>query len=254
MKFAIAGIVALLAALATHADQGNADTWTRSGMYVTATVDVDATGKIQHMELLPFRDNRGRDLAPSLRSLAESTMAKWEFVPATLNGHPVPAHTFVNAVFEFKAHGNDLDARVVSTGNGPKLIKADAPQYPLDMIHARVQANLTLLVIVQPSGKLTDITLESAQTTHGYPAAEFFRSAKNAMASWHAQPETVQGHPIETRLRLPFHYSLDNNPNSQQPPAGLTRASDSPAAPMQTDIGTEAVALDSPLQLRPTAP
>lgn len=254
MNRVVAGVVALMAAVGSHAGQVDPNAWTRSAMFVTAAVDVDAEGKIQHMELLPFKDSRGKDLAPALRALAESTMSKWEFVPAMLNDHPAPAHTFVHAVFEFRAHGDDFDARVVSVGNGPRLIRTGVPQYPLDMVHAGVQANLSMLALVQPDGRLTDMKLESAQTTGRHPAAEFVRSAKNAMASWRAQPETVDGHPIKTWISVPFSYDIRDTPNGQQYSPVLEPASDSPAAPKQMDTGSEAVALDSPLKLRPASP
>ncbi len=254
MKRVIAGTMALMATLVAHADQTDVNAWKRSDLYVTAAVDIDAQGKIQHLEFLPFKDSNGKDLQPALRSLAEATLAKWEFVPATVNGQAAPAHTFLHGVFEFREHGRDYDGRVVYVGNGPRTVESPAPTYPSDMVHARIQAQLSMLAMVQPDGSLTDIQLESAETTNHYAAASFVRSAKAAMAGWHAEPETVQGHPVKTWVRYPIQYDLRESSNGPRYAPELARSVDSPAAPKASGGGTEGLALDSPIKMRPQSP
>lgn len=254
MKRVVAGTLALMATLIAHGGPADGDAWKRSNIYVTAAVDIDAQGKIQHLEILPFKDSNGKDLQPALRSLAEATLAKWEFIPATANGRAAPAHTFLHGVFEFRAHGSDYDGRVVYVGNGPRTIETPAPTYPSDMVHAHIQANLSMLALVQPDGSLTDIQLESAETTNRYPAASFVRSAKAAMASWHAEPETVEGHPVQTWVRYPVTYDLRESLNGARYAPELARSSDSPAAPKASSSGTASLALDSPIKMRPLSP
>lgn len=254
MKRVVGGTLALMATLIAHGGPADADAWKRSNIYVTAAVDIDAQGKIKHLEFLPFKDSHGKDLQPALRSLAESTMSKWEFIPATANGHPAAAHTFVHAVFEFRPHGDDYDGRMVFVGNGPRIIDSKAPTYPQDMIKAGIQAKLTMLALVQSDGSLAEIKLESAETTSRHSAADFLRAARIAMASWHAEPEMVDGHPVVTLVRIPVRYFLRDSLNGRQYEADLAQASDSPAPTRHIDSGDESIALDSPVKMRPQSP
>ena len=246
--------VALAVSVAVQAADTTPSEWKRSEVYVGGVADIDAQGKVEHLDLLPVADKGSKELADQLAPLIKSTISNWEFVPATENGKPAPAHTFVHGVVEFRPKGKDYEARSVYIGNGPDIEKSTALVYPHDMISSRTQAIPTMLVLVQPDGRLTDIHLESAQSTGGHRVGEFLVAAKEAMSSWHATPETVDGHPVTTWVRMPITFDLRDAESHLRYDPKLERSIDSPAAPPKLSTGDQAVALDSRIKLKPTSP
>ncbi|WP_267226727.1 energy transducer TonB [Dyella silvae] len=228
--------------------------WKRSALYVTGVADIDSQGKVERIELLPVEDKGGTELAAQLAPLAKSTMSHWEFEPATENGKPAAAHTFLHGVFEFRPQGSSYEARLVFIGNGPRLERDRSPSYPSQMVSDRVQALLTMLVLVQPDGSLSDIHLESAQSTGGQRVGQFVRAATEAISSWHAEPEMVDGHPVKTWVRVPVSFDLRDSVSKLQYAPELKRSVDSPAEPTKHPIGDQSVALDSPIKMRPQSP
>jgi TonB family protein len=241
-------------------DQG----WQRSSIYLTTAVDIDSTGKITHMDPLPAKDADGKAVPPALGALAESSIAKWEFTPAQADGEPAPAHTFVHGVFEFRTNGKSYDGRFVPTGSGPKIIKNPPPLYPSWMVSSRTQARLTVLARVETDGHISDIRLESAQTSEGRPASDFVKSTMKAIASWRAEPETVAGHGVRAWVRIPVNFYLRDPATGMAYALDLQRSSDSPKPVSDKpvtdkpvtdkDMGDEAVAVDSPIKLHPQSP
>jgi TonB family protein len=221
---------------------------------MTGVADINSQGKIEHIDLLPIEDKGSKDLAAQLTPLAKSTMSDWEFVPATENGKPAAAHTFLHGVFEFRTQGSNYEARLVFIGNGPRLDERPAPRYPSDMITNHVQATLNMLALVQPDGTLSDIHLESAQSTGRRPVAVFVRAAKVAMSSWRAEPETVDGRAVKTWVRVPVSFNLRASINGLQYDPQLERAIDSPAEPPKSPSDDQSLALDSPIKMRPKLP
>ncbi|WP_430391758.1 energy transducer TonB [Dyella sp. 20L07] len=240
-----------LAALGLHANEAGDDGWHDSQLFVSASVDVDAQGKVMHLDLLPSSDPK---FPPSLDTLAADTIRQWDFVPASLNGAPAPAHTFVHVTFQLRKNGNDYDARVRYVGNGPEIDKTLAPKYPSDMIQGGTQAVLTMLVLVHPDGSLSDIHLESVTSTQKRPINEFLHAATIAIKGWHAEPETVAGHAVTTWVRLPVNFNLRNPINGLRYDPQLEPSIDSPAKPSSAQTGDLALAVDSPLKLRNQSP
>lgn len=257
MKRLMAGIFALVLAPFVLADDAAPNDWKRSAIYVTGVADIDAQGKITHLELLPHssEDNASKALADKLAPLAESTMSHWQFDPVSADGKPAQARTYLHGVFEFRPLNGNVETRLVFTGNGPHLaLHPDAgqgPKYPRSMMSALVQAKLTMLALVQPDGSLTDIHLESAQSTDGHAAEEFVRAAIEAMSTWHALPEAVDGHTVKTRIRVPLWFNLDDTRRGGRLDPRLKRSVDSPGEPAPSASNTQMMAIDSPVKIRP---
>ena len=240
-----------LVAMGLHANDSIDDGWHDSELFVTASVDIDAQGKVTQLELLPSDNPK---VPASLGTLAADAMRQWEFTPATLNGSPAPAHTFVHARFQLRPNGKNYDARVRYVGNGPMIQKRPAPKYPPQMIQSRTQALLTMLVLVRPDGSLGDIQLESATSTQKRRVAEFVRYATIAMKDWHAQPETVDGHAVTTWVRMPIDFNLRDTVSGLRYDPQLQPAVDSPGKPSPAQTGELATALDSPVKFRNLSP
>lgn len=249
MKRFAAGAAALVLTHAVLAADPVPGDWKRSALYVTGVADIDAQGKVEHIDLLPVEDNVGKRLAVQLAPLAKSTMSQWEFEPATESGKPATAHSFLYGVFEFRNQGSKYEARLAFIGSGPEIKKVRVPWYPSHMEDTRVEAFLSMLVLVQPDGSLSDIHLESAQSTGGQSVAEFVRAATETMKAWHAEPETVDGHPVKTWVRVPVSFTLRDRSTTQ-----LEQSVDSPAAPFPASQGDLSLALDSPIKMRTHSP
>lgn len=249
MKRFVAGAAALVLSHVVLAVEPAPNDWKRSALYVTGVADIDSQGRIEHIDLLPVENNGGRRLAAQLAPLAKATMSHWEFDPATENGKPAAAHTYLNGVFEFRKQGSNYEARFAFVGNGPALEKGRTPWYPSRMEETGVEATLDMLVLVQPNGSLSDIHLESAQSTGGQSVAEFVRSATETIRAWHAEPETVDGHPVKTWIRVPVVFTLGGRAAGP-----LERSVDSPAAPFTDSPGDLSLALDSPIKMRTHSP
>jgi len=249
MKRIVAGVAALVFTHAALAGDTTPGKWKRSEIYVTGVADIDAQGKVEHIDLLPV----GKELSAPLAEIAKATMYHWEFWPSTANGKPATTHAFLHGAFEFRPSGGNYEANLVFIGTGPQIDKRPAPRYPHDMMADHVQATLSMLVVVQPDGSLSNIELESAKSTGGRPVAEFVRTATEAMRSWHAEPVTVDGHAVSSAVRIPIRFTLHDGVGGQFDPQ-LQRSRDSPAEPRETSVGEQSLALDSPIKLRPQSP
>lgn len=254
IKRCVAGAAVFFFVHDGFAADANSDEWTRSALYVTAVADIDAQGRIAHIDLLPEMDKSAVRLAAELAPVAKATMSHWEFEPATVEGKPTWAHTFLSGVFEFRPKGRQFEARLAFVSSGPRLDRRRAVLFPDYMINAHVEADVTMLALVQPDGRLSDIHLESAQSTDRRPVAAFVKAAKEAMYFWRAEPETVDGHGVKTWVRVPITFSFDSGGSRGQGARRLERAVDSPEAPSESQLGDQSVALDSPVKFRRLSP
>ncbi|WP_201312647.1 energy transducer TonB [Dyella sp. EPa41] len=252
-RFAL-GVAALVLTHAVLAESPSANDWKRSSLFVTGLADIDAQGNVQHIDLLPDEDKDSKALSEELAPLAKSTMSHWEFEPATENGKPAAGRTFLHGVFEFHEEGSSYKARLAFIGNGPQIYKPVAPRYPKSMIADGVQATLNMIVRVQPDGSITDIHLESAQSTRKRRVAEFVQAAMVAMKSWRAEPEMVDGHPASTWVRVPISFNLRDTVSGRRYAPELEQSIDSPAEPPASSTGDLALALDSRIKIRPQTP
>ncbi|WP_130617436.1 TonB family protein [Dyella amyloliquefaciens] len=254
MKRFVLGVAALMFAHGAWAEGPSANDWKRSTLFVTGVADIDAQGNVQQIELLPNEDKDSKALSEELAPLAKSTMSHWGFEPATEDGKPVAGRTFLHGVFEFQEEGSSYKARLAFIGNGPEIYKPVAPKYPKNMMSDYVQATLNMIVRVQPDGSITDIHLESAQSTGKRRVAGFVQAAMVAMKSWRAEPETVDGHPTSTWVRVPISFNLRDPVSGRRYAPELERSLDSPEEPPESSSGDLALALDSRIKIRPQTP
>ncbi|MEO8810068.1 MAG: energy transducer TonB [Rhodanobacter sp.] len=214
--------------------------------------DVDSHGHITATQV-------DADVPAKLASVLASAVQQWQFMPATRNGQPSPAHTFVRARLQAApTAGGQYTVTVNYIGNGPKFHKGNvAPEYPRDEARAGRQAFVMLDATVQPGGSLADLTARSRFKDWPLNPA-FGRAVVEAARNWHATPEQVDGQPVATHMRVPVTFTLKNSRFNREQTRILRDAAlgersiaDSgnkqSAAPFPMD---QPVALDSPLQPR----
>lgn len=216
--------------------------------------DVDANGRVTATQI---DDKVPAKLASALASAAQ----QWQFVPATHDGHPASAHTFIRArVRAVPITGGQYQLSINYIGNGPKLDKAVPPRYPRDAARAREQGFAMLDATVQPDGSLTDMTVRSRFKDWPLPRL-LGRSVLAAAEHWHAIPEQVGGQPVATHMHIPVTFTIRGQGFTREQvkilreaaraePATASAVVDQPAILLPSD---QPVALDSPLQPRTVA-
>ncbi|MBT2144006.1 MULTISPECIES: energy transducer TonB [unclassified Rhodanobacter] len=210
--------------------------------------DVDAKGHITATQVDP-------NVPASIAAVLNSAVKQWQFVPATLSGRPVPAHTFIRTKLQALPNASgQYDLRISFMGNGPRLDNRTPPRYPADALSRRQAAFLILDATVQPNGHLTDMKVSNKFAD--WPVPPSFKVAVLAAAKqWHAIPEQVDGQPVATQLRIPFIFTVDGQTYTAQQTRILREAARMHAAAADAETAQPAiplpseqeVALDSPL-------
>lgn len=222
----------------------------REHTYVVGA-NVDAQGNVSATQIDP-------DVPASIAAVLASAVKQWRFTPATRDGQPVPAHTFISTKLQaLPGSGGQYQLRISFAGNGPKLDRhAAMPDYPREAARARQMAFTVLEATVQPNGSLTDMRVNSRFENWRFPPS--FKTAVLAAAKhWHATPEQVDGIPVATRLNIPVNFTLDPPTLTASQIRILRKATRAEAAedarpgiPLPSE---QMVALDSPLQPRSVA-
>jgi TonB family protein len=237
----VAAMLLLACSTSAHATETREQTY-RVG------ADVDAKGHITATQVDP-------DVSASIAAVLASAVKQWQFVPATLGGRPVPAHTYITARLQALPNaGGQYNLRISFMGNGPRLDNRTPPQYPRDEIRMREGAFLILDATVHPNGHLTDLKVSNKFAD--WPVQPSFKVAILAAArQWHAIPEQVDGQPVATKLRIPVVFSIDGQTYTAQQRRILREAArmdaatahakaTQPAIPLPSE---QEIALDSPL-------
>lgn len=241
----LAACLLLVCSVPTHAAEVR-------GQIYQVGVDVDANGHVAATQV-------DADVPADIANVLASAVEQWAFVPATRNGEPVRAHTFVHAKLQVAPDANGHSTvRVYFLGNGPKLDLTDAvPRYPMEAARARQQAFALVDATVQPDGSLADVTVRSRATSWPLPRA-FSESVLAAAMHWHAIPERVDGQAVATHVQIPIEFTLSGLPLPGKQARALREAfRREAAAATASGHGTfqsdQPVAVDSPLQPRTLA-
>jgi TonB family protein len=215
--------------------------------------DVNAQGHITATQVEP-------GVPASIAAALSAAVKQWQFTPATLDGRPVPAHTFISARLQALPNtSGQYNLRVSFKGNGPIIdLHSVHPQYPREAIRTRQPAFTMLEATVLPDGSLTDMTVSSRFKE--WPLPPYFKTAVLAAAKqWHAIPEQVDGRPVATRMRIPINFTIEGETFTYEQAQVLRKAAREetatenaeaaqPSIPLPSE---QEVALDSPL--RPSA-
>jgi TonB family protein len=241
--FLIATALLLASAQTAHAAERREQTY-RVG------ADVDATGHVIATQI-------DRDVPASIAGVLATAVRKWQFVSATRNGQPVPAHTFIySKLLVLPGANGQYSLHIIYTGNGPKFDGAGwEARYPKDALQRRQAAFVFVTATVQPDGRPADITVESQFAE--WPVARSFKNAAlKAARSWHFTPEQVDGQPVATQVRIPMSFTFSGQILTPEQISILREAAskkDAVANAEADQLGVplpseQEVALDSPLQ------
>ncbi len=93
-------------------------------------------------------------------------------------------------------------------GRAPRAIAQPAPRFPRELQNQAVSAEVVVEFIVDTSGSVRNAAVVSS--TH----PGFDRAAVDGVRQWKFQPGLKDGRKVNTRLRQPIRFTLDNTPGT----------------------------------------
>ncbi len=85
----------------------------------------------------------------------------------------------------------------------PTAVSRPPPVYPYSMRRNRISGSVTLLFVIDETGRVRDARVEDS--TH----REFERPALDAVRQWRFEPGVRDGEPVPTLVRTPVEFRLD---------------------------------------------
>lgn len=187
---------------------------------------VDATGRIACLEPLP-------DQNPALVNAMLRRIPSWRFSAATRDGAPASAESTLWVSIEGeRGDAGEFEMRVVRSSIGPRIAKRILPRYPRHEIEAARGGGVLLSARVLPDGSLQQI-----EVIEEFSDKRFVAATLAAVEKWTFVPETIDGVPVGTMVRIPVVFQIHGKP------APRLRWLDQHA-----DLGDEPLALDSPIR------
>lgn len=203
-------LVAMLA-LAVALQAAAANPAPSSRRTYSATVDVDAAGKVTQVDV-------GPSVPTILVDVIKQAAAIAEFEPALLDGVPAPSRTLLNVTFEMVADGDDLRAEVVGLSSGGGSLQSQQPRYPSSAVRDRVAAKVWVRASFGADGKLvaSESGVESLTLARngrrlgddqaGRYEAQFRRTVEDTLAAWVYTPDEVAGRAISASVWVPVTF------------------------------------------------
>lgn len=166
-------------------------------------VSLDAEGGVAKLEPV--------DNAPeAIRAPLDSAIRKWQFVPGSVNGHPVPTETMLNVDLTLVPVSDEKFALRIDdarTGGGVKSsgMHGEYPKYPTDSARHHRQGLVVLKVDYDTNGHVT-----AAKRRDDAPAVaeDLEVAAARAVKSWRFTPEVVGGRALAGSAIVPVCFEM----------------------------------------------
>lgn len=175
--------------------------------YAVVAVNIDTEGKVQDALLLAHTH-------PRIADTALAALRGWRFIPARLDGLPVPVQTEVridftlegavitaNAINQFFFHnfenvGDLSPIHQLCSANrldrAPQRIEGEAPHYTKDAGAAGVQGRVQVHFYIDERGAVRLAGAQPAPGAHPY----LLEQAVQAVRQWRFEPPTSHGRPV----------------------------------------------------------
>lgn len=103
-----------------------------------------------------------------------------------------------------ESSGHLLDAfDMADLEKKPELIAAVPPQYPQELRKAKVEGSVTLVFLLDETGRVEDPRVENSSRV------EFEKPALEAVRRWKFRPGMKDGEPVRTYMRLPMRFRVN---------------------------------------------
>ncbi len=158
---------------------------------LTVEVDVDETGKVT-------RVYPKFEAPPDVTNAARLAARRFQFAPARHDGEPTAARIEVPVIL---VPGRDPTASRNYTP--PKAIKQSRAQYPFDLLRSGFGGEVLVQFEVTVEGRTRNVYALRSQ----HPS--FDEAAVDAVEQWRFKPATVDGKPVNTRMRVTMMFSVE---------------------------------------------
>lgn len=143
------------------------------------------------------------------------------------------ALTFLGATRPAFAQPDPTPSRVP-----PQVVSHADAVYPADLVTKGVHADVVLVVTIDAEGHVTNVEVETSG------GSELDAAASDAMHKWVFAPALVDGKPVASKIRVPFHFAPP-----APAPANATQATVQGHVTSQTGTGTPTTAPASVQQI-----
>ena len=109
----------------------------------------------------------------------------------------VRALTAVDAIEQDAFDVADLEKR-------PEAISQVAPAYPVELRKAKIEGAVTLVFILDETGRVEDPRVENSSRP------EFEKPALDAIRKWRFRPGEMDGKPVRSYIRIPIRFRVGN--------------------------------------------
>ena len=87
----------------------------------------------------------------------------------------------------------------------PEAVSQTAPAYPAELRKAKIEGSVTVVCILDESGRVEDPRVENSSRP------EFEKPALDAIRKWRFRPGMKDGQPVRTYIRIPLRFRVGGN-------------------------------------------
>lgn len=195
-------LAAMAVAIPVHAGEANASKVV--AFEASVRVEVDAAGR-------PVKVEAPQDLPEAIRDFVEKRVASWQYRPASVDGVPQAATTYVavNACAVPVAGGYRLG--VDFDGNGARYFedrRIPPPLYPHEAQMRGTEARFVLILGIDAEGRGKLEQVEDATFSGRRGSGDFEPELRRWARTLRFDPELVAGKPVPARLRIPVTFDM----------------------------------------------
>jgi len=164
------------------------------------SVGLEADGTIASLTPL------NKDYQPVLQQRLEPAIRSWRFTAGKVNGTAAPTQTTLNVrVVLEPLESGDYVVRLRKASTGPTYAHLTSPEYPESALKFRRGGAVLVDIDFDADGRVT--AAKATQGVEPKPAPDLVRAAVAAVKHWTLKPETIGGHGVAGRARLPICFS-----------------------------------------------
>jgi len=165
------------------------------------SVGLEADGTIASLTPL------NKDYQPVLQQRLEPAIRSWRFTAGKVNGTAAPTQTTLNVrVVLEPLESGDYVVRLRKASTGPTYAHVTLPEYPDSALKFHREGAVLVDIDYDADGRVT--AANAMQGGEPKAAADFQRAAVAAVKHWTLKPETIAGHGMAGKARIPVCFSF----------------------------------------------
>lgn len=136
---------------------------------------------------------------PIINDKVIQAVSHWKFQPLFVDGEPAMARVRLPVLLEAR-DPDDYVFEIKELDKMPEAIKKVPPVYPRKLMRSGIQGVVTLLIVIDRDGKVSDATVESTSDPL------FSEAALEAAKKWEFSPGYQGGEAVKVQMRLPIAF------------------------------------------------